>query len=403
MGRGANSWIFVYAGDPDQNRHAVDMILQKIVEDPQSGSCPNISYADYKGPVASSNPTGSPFANTMQMGQGFNGQIGQNFNGGTVGNIGNIGNSMNNLNLNSGGNTNVNNPVVENLKTTLRGSGYSEQATEEIAAAMYTLANYGFLGLGLGLGINIGSNLGNLGSAGGGGGGGAGMNMGNQGAQGNPTPNAGSLANLIGMLGSGNSGNSSGSLLGGSTNNTVADNNASVFGPVGSTTTTMAGGDTGEGSGAFFSTAGGMGGDRYSGAGDSMFGNSYNSGFGGGSTFGGTNQNSFGLGTSMGTAVGSFGETGSNDDESTVKEVEVGEHIVGAILGPKGKGIVELQKYTNTNIQISRKGVFAPGTRNRVVTIKGAAQNVQKAAFLIQQRLSQEESKRARQGTASTP
>ena len=394
------------SGDPEQNRHAVDMILQKVVEDPQSGSCPNISYADYKGPVASSNPTGSPFANTMQMGQGFNGQMAQGFGTGTVGNIGNIGNSMNNLNLNSGGNSSVSNPVLENLKTTLRGSGYSEQATEEISAAMYTLANYGFLGLGLGLGINIGSNLGSLGGAGGGGGGGGGggMNMGNQGGQGNPTPTPGSLANLIGMLGGGNS-NSNGSLLGGGTNNAVGDNNTSVFGPVGSTTTTMAGGDTGEGSSAYFSTAGGMGGDRYSGAGDSMFGNSYNSGFGSGSTFSGTNQNSFGLGTGMGTAVGSFGDAASNEDESApaVKEVEVGEHIVGAILGPKGKGIVELQKYTSTNIQISRKGVFAPGTRNRVVTIKGAPGNVQKATYLIQQRLSQEEAKRARQGTASTP
>lgn len=38
------------------------MILQKIMEDPQSGSCLNLSYADVAGPVANFNPTGSPYA-----------------------------------------------------------------------------------------------------------------------------------------------------------------------------------------------------------------------------------------------------------------------------------------------------------------------------------------------------
>lgn len=40
------------------------MILAKIVEDPQSGTCLNVSYADITGPVANPNPTGSPFANS---------------------------------------------------------------------------------------------------------------------------------------------------------------------------------------------------------------------------------------------------------------------------------------------------------------------------------------------------
>lgn len=37
------------AGDLSQVKKAVEMILQKIIDDPQSGSCPNISYADYRG------------------------------------------------------------------------------------------------------------------------------------------------------------------------------------------------------------------------------------------------------------------------------------------------------------------------------------------------------------------
>ncbi|VDL87932.1 unnamed protein product [Schistocephalus solidus] len=43
-------------------RAAVDMVLAKIAEDPQSGTCPNISYSHIQGPVASAFPTGSPFA-----------------------------------------------------------------------------------------------------------------------------------------------------------------------------------------------------------------------------------------------------------------------------------------------------------------------------------------------------
>lgn len=39
----------IILGDLDQCVKAVNMILEKIADDPQSNSCPNISYADYKG------------------------------------------------------------------------------------------------------------------------------------------------------------------------------------------------------------------------------------------------------------------------------------------------------------------------------------------------------------------
>lgn len=51
------------AGEMECNRTACLMILSKVVEDPQSGSCLNVSYADVSGPVANYNPTGSPYAN----------------------------------------------------------------------------------------------------------------------------------------------------------------------------------------------------------------------------------------------------------------------------------------------------------------------------------------------------
>lgn len=88
----------------------------------------------------------------------------------------------------------------------------------------------------------------------------------------------------------------------------------------------------------------------------------------------------------------------TEDKAGTQKqEMEVAESIVGAILGPGGKGIVELQQFTQTNIQISKKGVYVPGTRNRIVTVTGTPNNISKARYLIQQRIQQEEIKRAQQ------
>nr|VZI36114.1 unnamed protein product [Spirometra erinaceieuropaei] len=45
-----------------QTRETMRLLLMKIAEDPQSSSCPNISYMDVAGPVASAYPTGSPYA-----------------------------------------------------------------------------------------------------------------------------------------------------------------------------------------------------------------------------------------------------------------------------------------------------------------------------------------------------
>lgn len=52
-------------GDKDNNKIACKLILSKIIEDPQSGTCLNVSYADVNGPVANFNPTGSPYASNQ--------------------------------------------------------------------------------------------------------------------------------------------------------------------------------------------------------------------------------------------------------------------------------------------------------------------------------------------------
>lgn len=63
--------LFFVLGEKEQNKQACLMIIGKIVEDPQSGTCLNVSYADVSGPVANYNPTGSPFAQ-QNAGSAFN-------------------------------------------------------------------------------------------------------------------------------------------------------------------------------------------------------------------------------------------------------------------------------------------------------------------------------------------
>lgn len=63
--------------------------------------------------------------------------------------------------------------------------------------------------------------------------------------------------------------------------------------------------------------------------------------------------------------------------------------------GPGGRSLVEIQHISGANIQISKKGTFAPGTRNRIVTITGQPNAITMAHYLIEQRISEEEMKRA--------
>ncbi|XP_076442198.1 RNA-binding protein Nova-1-like isoform X3 [Babylonia areolata] len=403
------------AGEMEANKKAVDMILSKIVEDPQSGSCPNISYADYTGPVASSNPTGSPFANTPYTQQrsqemvsnnnytagSFN-SFGVNGNSFNMGGGGGMGFGLNIATLTGGGP--MTGAALENLKMTLRNSGFADQATEEIAAAMSTLASYGILGMGLGLGqmntMNTGMGMGAP-AAPMGGVGQAGM-QGMQGMQ--------SMQSIQGMpMASASTPTSSVSsgFLNTSNNSTSA---ASIFGPVGSTSSGLgSSGSTGASSSLFGSSSPSIAqGERYGGSpmlNDSFTGAAANyatpstayTQVGADRTAGvaavNMNQNSFGLGTGM------YSPTEDKANGTTKQDIEVPENIVGAILGPGGKGIVEIQQFTGTNIQISKKGVYAPGTRNRIVSITGTPTNITRAHYMIQQRIQQEEYKRARQAS----
>jgi RNA-binding protein Nova len=109
------------------------------------------------------------------------------------------------------------------------------------------------------------------------------------------------------------------------------------------------------------------------------------------------NNNSFGLGIM--SSPGRKSPSPADGEPQTKVEIEIGDHIVGAILGHGGKSLVEIQRISGANIQISKKGIFVPGTRNRIVTITGSENAVSTAQYLIEQQIGEEESKRARQNS----
>ena len=46
-----------------------------------------------------------------------------------------------------------------------------------------------------------------------------------------------------------------------------------------------------------------------------------------------------------------------------VVDMEVQENVIGAVIGPAGRSIVELQQFSGARIQVSKKGALSPGTR----------------------------------------
>ncbi|KAL0868822.1 hypothetical protein ABMA27_007184 [Loxostege sticticalis] len=148
-------------GEKDGNKKACLMILQKVVDDPQSGSCPNVSYADVAGPVANYNPTGSPYAVASEVTEGHS-------LGGSVGGVGGVGSVLVNgaaaaaaaglgalsltLSLAPPGTqppAPLTQHTLDHIKVALRQSGYSEAGVSEIAAALALLVKHGVLGLAL--------------------------------------------------------------------------------------------------------------------------------------------------------------------------------------------------------------------------------------------------------------
>ena len=175
--------VVTVIGEPDSNRKAMSMIIEKIQEDPQSGSCLTISYSDVQGLVANFNPTGSPYANSENNGEvrpgssaATNGGKHAYQRGATSGamspNSSNPSSSLPSndsdnvpspfvLPLQGGGslqlrfNMNTNRPptdpalmsqYLDHIKATLRSSGYySDLVVDDIAQAINVLSSHGIL------------------------------------------------------------------------------------------------------------------------------------------------------------------------------------------------------------------------------------------------------------------
>uniref|UniRef100_A0A8C7L5S2 NOVA alternative splicing regulator 1 n=2 Tax=Oncorhynchus TaxID=8016 RepID=A0A8C7L5S2_ONCKI len=285
--------VVTISGEPEQNRKAVEIIVQKIQEDPQSSSCLNISYSNISGPVANSNPTGSPYANSAEVlpnaaaaaatASSLLGQAGLAGMGGFPGTM----------------------------------SSFSGNDLLAITSALNTLASYGYNTNTLGLGLNPAAASGVLAAVA---------------ASANPA--AAAAANLLASYASDASGSGHPAVgLGGFSLGSLAAATGASNGYLNASSPLMA---------------------------------------------------------SSLLAAEKLGE-GAKD----VVEIAVPENLVGAILGKGGKTLVEYQELTGARIQISKKGEFIPGTRNRKVTITGSPAATQAAQYLISQRITYEQGVRA--------
>jgi RNA-binding protein Nova len=407
-----------------------------------------VSYADVTGPVANFNPTGSPFANTSSNGgSGSHSQVQNNSNtsyssNGSLNSLSpTLTNSFNSPQSTPGSvmqiggfsipaavSSGTPGQMIENLRQMLRSCGYTEEAVAEICSAMNTLANYGMLGLGLGINPSSGSvNVPAMFNSG--------VNM--QAHAGGHHMNGAHMISSLSMgqhnphghaHGQYNVSHTSQSSVPGLDHNAQACNNSvqaassvtsgggaggnGIFGAVGSSLSM----GMSHGMGGFNSPTGSRQ-DRHltmpDGSFDPFRQSSPALGSPGVPSSSGPpplpiNNNSFGLGTGLhspggGSQMRKSPTPTDQEHDSSIEhgqnklEVEIGDNIVGAILGHGGKSLVEIQRISGANIQISKKGIFAPGTRNRIVSITGPTSAVNTAHYLIDQQIQEEESKRARQ------
>lgn len=174
-------------GDKENNKVACKLILAKIMEDPSSGTCLNVSYADVNGPVANFNPTGSPYAANQTTISSSTASLNSTPSLSAPNLL--VNGSGINLSLNLGPSNNsspaLNTQIIDHIKVmiiiiggrhvshkiallmifdflslsahshelqvAMRGFGYLEPVCNEVAAALGILAKYGSLGVGVGL------------------------------------------------------------------------------------------------------------------------------------------------------------------------------------------------------------------------------------------------------------
>ncbi|XP_029302875.1 RNA-binding protein Nova-2 isoform X2 [Cottoperca gobio] len=286
--------VVTISGEPEQNRKAVEIIVQKIQEDPQSSSCLNISYSNITGPVANSNPTGSPYANSTEI-----------MPSAAAAAAATASSLLGQASL----------AGVGAFPTTM--SSLSGNDLLAITSALNTLASYGYNTNSLGLGLNPAAASGVLAAV-----------------AANANPAAAAAANLLASYASDAS---------------TSAHQAAALG-----------------------------------------------GFSLGSLAAATGAtNGYLSAASPLVASSLLASEKLSEGAKEVVEIAVPENLVGAILGKGGKTLVEYQELTGARIQISKKGEFIPGTRNRKVTITGSQAATQAAQYLISQRITYEQGVRA--------
>lgn len=340
------------------------MILEKIIEDPQSGSCTGISYTD--GPILPQSSVASLFATNL----------------------------TNSLHLPVTGH-----PAMDSLKFILRAKGYNEAATREVTAAMYTLASYGFIHLrtppiptmpthewpassaealaaAASYYAQASAEAANAASAA--------ANTGNQ------TQEQSNYSNYYNSFynNSGNYGNNGYNAGGGSYDNNSYGGNAN-YNSYGNSGMQQSGNQDSSG---YSSGMGGQG--NYSAGSGAAFSAS--------SSTGGNYPGNMGSGGYQG-GMGEFGAQGSgggppappnnNASMGGRQEVDVTENVLQAIMGAEGKGMMEIQQWCGVTIEVVQKAQFM-----HTVKIMGPPNSVQSALYIVQQYVQHAEYKRYYEG-----
>jgi len=308
------------AGDNAAMHRALDMLLERIFSDPLSNSYPNVSYSDAQ----------------LVLSTAGGASAGCKLHTGII----------------------PNHPSFAMLRYSLRFCGYSESCIDEVVAAVYTLASYGFVTL---------SECSTDGAAG------LGTALG--------------MAAVSGSQPSGNNTTANYSTTVGTSVPTSADYATSVSGFNTSANPSMPYGP-------------------YPG-----FINSDPNNYGQNAAYQYYGHAGYNLADYSGSSSvpppppppAPPGTETPNSAETTTQSIEVGEHIIGALLGPGGRSITDLQIWSGATVEVSKKGVFAPGTRNRIVTVSGTALAVQSATYFIKQCIDHEEMRRASSVTQPSP
>jgi len=131
------------------------------------------------------------------------------------------------------------------------------------------------------------------------------------------------------------------------------------------------------------------GNDGFGGQGGRGFGGGYGDegGYGGGERgFGGGRGGGGGFGGGRGGGAGnlSFSDFNATDEggEEETNQVTIPNDLAGAIIGPGGQRIRKIRMDSKANISIDEP---APGSKDRVISIKGTPKQIQTAQYLLQQ------------------